>query len=257
MTILRSWCICFSSLLAAQATAREAGDRDARANYLRFCAPCHGERGDGGGPLAAQFDPRPRDFTSGIYKFRTTASGTLPLASDLRRTIDEGLRGTAMPGWRAVLAPAERDALVNYLQSLSPRFASDSPGEVVSVPAAPRRDEKTLSRGRHSYERMRCGECHGPDGRGDGPSAKTLRDDRGARIRMPDLTRITGQKRVSSERDVVVTFLTGLDGTPMPSYREAVSPSEVWDLARYVRSWGRAPRLWERILLQEPLTWNQ
>ncbi len=249
----KSWCICFfSTLLAARAVAA-----DGRAVSLRFCAPCHGEPGNGRGPVATELDPRPRDFTSGIYKFRSTASGTLPLVSDLRRTIDEGLGGTAMPGWRAVLAPAERDALVGYLRSLSPRFASDPSGEVVSVPPAPPRDAGTISRGRHAYERMRCGDCHGSGGRGDGPAAPTLRDDRGLRVRMPDLTRTTTLRRALTDRDIVVTFLTGLDGTPMPSYRDAVSPGEVWDLARYVRSLGRSPRFLERLLQREPLTWTK
>lgn len=252
MTISRSWFICFCSLLAIRSAFA-----DGRTAYLSFCAPCHGERGDGRGQVAREFDPRPRDFTMGIYKFRSTASGTLPLASDLRRTVDEGLADTTMPGWRAVLGSVERATLTDYLQSLSPRFVTEPAGEIVPIPPAPPNDAGTISRGQNSYERMRCGDCHGTDGRGNGPSAATLRDDRGVRVRMPDLTRRATLKRVSTDRDIVVTFLTGLDGTPMPSYRDVISPSEAWDLSRYVRNLGRSPRFLERILLMDPLAWKR
>lgn len=258
MTTSRFWSTCFcSALLAALAAPARGADGGAggRAAYQRFCAPCHGDRGDGRGPAARGMDPAPRDFTKGIYKFRSTASGALPLSSDLRRTIDDGLRGTAMPGWRAVLPVEDRAALVAFLRGFSSRFATDPPGEVVPVPPPPPADAGAVSRGRRVYERMRCGECHGPEGRGDGPSTPTLRDDRGRPVLMPDMTRTRTMKRVSSERDVIVTYLTGLDGTPMPSYRDVIWPAQMWDLARYTRAIARPVRWWERLLLQPPVTW--
>src|SRR5215467_9169413 len=52
----------------------QAGDATAgKAVYERKCLLCHGEKGDGKGPAAELLDPKPRDFTSGIYKIRTTA----------------------------------------------------------------------------------------------------------------------------------------------------------------------------------------
>ena len=44
--------------------------------------------------------PRPRDFTKGVYQIRTTASGELPTDADIRRVIDDGMPGTAMPEWK-------------------------------------------------------------------------------------------------------------------------------------------------------------
>ena len=52
--------------------------------------------GDGEGPAAKFLDPRPRDFTLGTFKFRTTQSGELPTNEDLFRTVSRGLPGTAM-----------------------------------------------------------------------------------------------------------------------------------------------------------------
>ncbi len=30
--------------------------------FIDKCAPCHGDKGKGNGPLASTFDPKPRDF---------------------------------------------------------------------------------------------------------------------------------------------------------------------------------------------------
>jgi cytochrome c553 len=67
-----------------------------RAIYIRRCSFCHGLMGDGEGPAAQFLDPRPRDFTLGTFKFRTTQSGELPTDEDLFRTVSRGLSGTGM-----------------------------------------------------------------------------------------------------------------------------------------------------------------
>ena len=64
--------------------------------YFRRCSFCHGLLGDGEGPAAEFLDPRPRDFTLGTFKFRTTQSGELPTDADLFRTVSRGLPGTGM-----------------------------------------------------------------------------------------------------------------------------------------------------------------
>src|SRR3989454_10425394 len=62
--------------LAAQDTTK------GKAVYVKWCAGCHGDGGAGDGPAAASMLPRPRNFTSGLYKIRTTASGQLPTDAD-------------------------------------------------------------------------------------------------------------------------------------------------------------------------------
>jgi c(7)-type cytochrome triheme protein len=59
--------------------------------YGRYCALCHGEIGDGKGRMAPWLDPKPRDFTAGKYKFRSTLGGSLPTDIDLFRTITRGV----------------------------------------------------------------------------------------------------------------------------------------------------------------------
>ncbi|MEK9630092.1 MAG: hypothetical protein VW455_13865, partial [Nitrospinota bacterium] len=65
--------------------------------FMHMCVFCHGEDGNGGGKATEYLYPWPRDFRKGIFKFRTTPTGTLPRDEDLYRTIVEGIPGTSMP----------------------------------------------------------------------------------------------------------------------------------------------------------------
>ena len=55
--------------------------------YLENCVACHGQKGDGKGPEAGRLKTKPRDFTTGNYKFRSTPSGSLPPDNDIFRTV--------------------------------------------------------------------------------------------------------------------------------------------------------------------------
>src|SRR3984893_10120570 len=56
---------------------------DAKGDYRRYCVGCHGELGDGNGENFPWLDPKPRDFTLGVFKWRSTPTGTLPTDEDL------------------------------------------------------------------------------------------------------------------------------------------------------------------------------
>ncbi|HBH96469.1 MAG TPA: hypothetical protein DDX89_01575, partial [Candidatus Omnitrophica bacterium] len=84
-----------------------------------------------------------------------------------------------------------------------------------------------------------CAACHGLGGRGNGPSAATLVDNWGRPTRPKDLTEGWSYRGGNRPRDIVARMLTGIDGTPMPSYAEAVSTDDAWQLAYYVRSLQR------------------
>lgn len=92
------------------------------------CTPCHGINGNGDGVASALLNPRPRNFTSGMFKFRSTESGSLPTDDDLLSTIKNGLHGTAMSDWAPFMPwPAftnmteeDRHALVTYLRHIKP-----------------------------------------------------------------------------------------------------------------------------------------
>lgn len=208
--------------------------------YDKWCAECHGETGAGDGPAASYMLPRPRDFTRALYQVRTTASGELPTDDDIRRVIDAGMPGTAMPGWEAKLSASERDQLVTYVKSFS-RFFGGAEPEPLEFGSPPRGGDRAIEEGRSTYEKLECFKCHGQEGRGDGQSAPTLVDDWDFPIRAKDLTQpwmFNGGPRVE---DIYRRLRTGLDGTPMPSFSDAVdagviTDEELWRVAQYVAS---------------------
>jgi len=202
--------------------------------YLANCAVCHGESGDGEGPGAAQLEVRPRDLRTGKFKFRSTPSGSLPRDEDLEATLVHGVRGTGMVSQRH-LSRAERQATIAYLKTFSDRFATEQPQASVQVSAPPPSTSAVIARGRRIYEKAQCAECHGEGGRGDGPSAPTMKDDRGLPIAVPDFTRWP-LKRAYEPQVLFMTIATGLSGTPMPSYSDSLEPDETWALVRYLES---------------------
>ena len=51
--------------------------------FAQRCAVCHGPDGKGNGPAAPSMFPRPRDFSSGIFKYKSTAADEPPTDEDL------------------------------------------------------------------------------------------------------------------------------------------------------------------------------
>ncbi len=72
-------------------------------------------------------------------------------------------------------------------------------------------------------------------GRGDGPSAKTLVNEWGDPDPPFALTK-GHMKGGSTGEDLYRVFMTGLNGTPMPSFADTIQPSEAWDLVHYMQS---------------------
>jgi mono/diheme cytochrome c family protein len=104
-------------------SAARNGQGDRRGLYREHCAHCHGISGDGAGPTARFLNPYPRDYRNGKFKF--TSTGTRPTADDLKRTLVEGIPGTAMPSF-ALLPNDELDALVEYVRYLAIRGEVES-----------------------------------------------------------------------------------------------------------------------------------
>ncbi|MCH2465543.1 MAG: c-type cytochrome [Gemmatimonadetes bacterium] len=241
--LLSSRHITFSSLLLAASLPFVPTDLRAQVDgevvYNRWCAGCHGEDGAGTGPAANTMLPRPRDFTLALYQVRTTATGGLPTDADMLKVINEGMPGTAMPGWEDVLSEGDRLALVDYLKTFS-RFFQDDPPTPLDFGRATRETDEAIARGAEVYQTVECWRCHGQQGRGDGESAPTLNDDAGFPIVAADLTenwRFNGGGEVE---EIYRVLRTGLDGTPMPTFSDIVDAGvitneDLWSLAHYVR----------------------
>ncbi|MDH3670183.1 MAG: c-type cytochrome [Gammaproteobacteria bacterium] len=211
-----------------------------RTVYSRACSPCHGIRGDGEGPAAKGFDPPPRNFRRGVYKFRTTVSGALPLDKDLERTIREGVPGTEMPRWKDVLSEHDIKAVAQYVKTFSPFFEDpDSlplPEDILEIPESRpfEPSSASIAAGRRLFIDQDCVKCHGENGEGDGVEADELVDDWDVPIRPANLT-LRHFKNGKQDRDIFRVFTTALNGTPMPAFDE-LTEEQRWQLVDYIKS---------------------
>lgn len=232
----------------AQQGPMQAFRAEGRQVYERYCIGCHGDVGDGNGVAAPMLIVKPRDFTKGVFKFRSTPTGTLPTDEDLYKIITRGVYRTSMPDW-ALLSERERLAVVQYVKTFYPRWEEQGAGTPIHVPPPPKDlgSPAAVSRGRELYSMLECGGCHGDSGRGDGPSAGTLAPDLWGHPQKPfDFTK--GQlKSGPTPQDVYRTFMTGVGGTAMPSFAdifdepdgENILPGDAWNLVSYILSLRR------------------
>lgn len=186
--------------------------------YSRYCVGCHGEAGDGHGPATARLITKPRDFTSGIYKFRSTDSGSLPLESDLYRTLTRGLSGVSMPAF-PLMSHRDKLSVIEYIKTFYPGWEAEKIHRtIVPVPRAPGDlgSARRIQRGRVVYLAMQCTQCHGVDGQGKGATRTEYVDAWGDPQKPFNFTR-GSLKGGNAPEDIYRTFHTGLRSV-MPAY---------------------------------------
>ena len=203
--------------------------------YFRYCWGCHGFRGDGNGENGPYLNIAPRNFVAATFKCRSTPTGTLPTDQDIYDAIDRGLANSNMPAWSA-LTDQQRADLVAFVKSFSPRFKTEQPGVPIAVPAEPALNLDGLKHGKELFTKLECFKCHGEEGRGDGPAAAALTDNNNQPIHPYDFQSGERFKCGTTNTDLYKIFMTGLDGTPMPSFADVLKPNEAWDLAHYLRT---------------------
>tara|TARA_Y100001936_G_scaffold100513_1_gene98857 strand:+ start:1665 stop:3458 length:1794 start_codon:yes stop_codon:yes gene_type:complete len=240
--------------------------------YFKRCVWCHGVEGGGDGPSAERLYTRPRNFIQGTFKIRWTDSGELPLDINLINTVKNGLQGSAMPAWGEFLSEDEILAVVQFVKSLvQDRDWSDEDEEVNNViggsatsatsiaaigadtgkgplgdpPWTPTKGpyhlgvpQEYIDAGKEIFIKNKCWECHGGEGRGDGNP--TMKDDWGFPIlaaNWQECWNFRGARRDPFNPFIIArTISTGLNGTPMPNFREQLTGEERWKLAAFVNS---------------------
>ena len=222
---------------AAQDLGTDAQRDSGKRLYEKFCSQCHGEKGDGEGYATPHLNPKPRNFTTGKYKVRSTPTGALPTHQDLVNIIRRGMPYTSMPAWPN-FTDQEVSDLAHFLTTFSAEFANkDNVPKPVPIPGAPAATKESIELGKKVYEETGCVKCHGTLGRGDGPSAPTLVDDFGQPIRPADLAQSWTFRGGSSREDIYRTMSTGFNGTPMPGFDDAaLEPEKKWAITDFIVS---------------------
>ena len=211
---------------------------NAKSDYRRYCAGCHGDYGDANGENAVWLDPKPRNFTLATFKCRSTLTGTLPTDEDLYNTLVRGIVNSNMPVWNT-FTKQQRADLVAYIKIFSPRWEKEKAGEPIKIPAEPPVTIDSIAHGKALFTKLECWKCHGPHGEGDGPSASTLTDSQDNPIRPYNFALGKNDSRFkcgSTNQDIYKIFMTGVDGTPMPSFADVIQPNDAWDLVHFLRT---------------------
>ncbi|MDH5639862.1 MAG: cytochrome c [Nitrospira sp.] len=224
---------------AVESSGPQQAHARGRIIYNRACLWCHGADGRGDGPagwaIGRFASPRPRDFVEDGFKFRSTPSGHRPTDQDLFRIITRGIAGT-MPPYTS-LSESERWDVIAYITSFNPESASEPPLPL-AIPTPPLLPaDASIAKGRHLYETLGCPSCHDSTA-GNSGTRTDLLDSRGLAIRPTDLRSPKSFKNGARPEDIYRTLITGLDGTPMPSYAEQLTGQEDdgWHLANYILS---------------------
>ncbi|HEX5223157.1 MAG TPA: c-type cytochrome [Verrucomicrobiae bacterium] len=221
--------------------------------YDQHCAACHGLNGDGNGPASVWLYPKPRNFSAGQFKIKSTPGQSLPVDKDLFDSITRGLPGSSMPSF-SYLTEQERNDVVRYVKQLTARTdasgkhvnlfaeatANGMIAKPVEVPPEPAATVQELTLGQEMFKKMQCNLCHGETGAGDGPQVPTLKDSSGLPVRPRDFN--TGLFRGGhTGHDLYLRINNGLPGTPMIPYGDdQLKPEERWALVHFVQSLRRS-----------------
>lgn len=225
-------------LLSGTAMAKSGNVDNGESIYMKRCVFCHGEEGDGMGPGEEYMSPPPRDFTSGMYKIKSSAfDDDIAYDDDIYRMIAEGMPGTVMPGWKDVISKQDMWDLVAYLKVFAEMEGMNGSKQVdygTEVPSS----EESLKKGKDLFV-DRCAECHGDLGKGD--ANKAMKDDNGYRTWPRNLTKPWTFIASNSAKDIYTRISVGIPGTQMPNFanpksKKKLSTEERWHIANFVVS---------------------
>ena len=229
------------SVLAGQSLEHQASIAKGKATYQQACLLCHGKAGKGDGPdaffLGAYSAPRPRDFTTGTFKFRSTLSGEVPTDQDLFRTITYGIPGY-MPPFQGLSEDA-RWAVIAYLKTFSLNFVDDDSPPLSLNTTPPPFISPNVTQGGTVYIKMGCSSCHDSHRQGSNFTLYAGSPGNPSRLLIvaTNLSQPSSFKNGTTPSDIARSILTGLDGTPMPSFWGAFSSeNDLWDLVAYILS---------------------
>ena len=170
--------------------------------YDGSCASCHGIAGAGNGPASRGMTPSPPAIGDAA-----TMHDVSP--ATMYRVISVGIGGTPMPGYGGSMTAEQRWNIVSYLLSL-------------------RATPQQIAEGEGLYAQQNCLSCHGVNGAGDGPFARSL-------SRLPGEIGSLAFQAGRSDLELSRIVAGGIPGTAMPAAR-SLSTGQVRNVVAYLRT---------------------
>lgn len=190
--------------------------------YKVLCGRCHGDKGDGHGPIAIYLDPYPRDLTKAEF------INSKPI-DRLKNSVRNGVAGTSMPAWGKALNDAQVDGVLSHVFATYTR----EPRSEVKQRKAPDRNPVAMSpesvaRGESTFVN-RCAGCHGRKADGKGPNSLDI-------LPRPRNLRNSWFVNAAADRRLFESILYGVQGTAMPPWFDYLNQNDVGDLVNFIRS---------------------
>jgi mono/diheme cytochrome c family protein len=195
--------------------------------YKALCARCHGEKGDGLGPVATYIDPAPRDLTKAAF-FNSKPRERFV------QSIKNGVAGTSMPGWTKVLNDGQIEGLLAHVEATFTKDKRrDQKARNVAEQNPVASSAASIARGEQTFL-ARCTGCHGRKADGKGPNSLDM-SPRPRNLRNSPFVHALPDKRLME------SILYGVQGTAMPPWIDyGMSANDAGDLANFIRSLSQA-----------------
>jgi sulfur oxidation c-type cytochrome SoxX len=197
--------------------------------YKSLCLRCHGEKGDGLGPIAEHLDPAPRDLTKA--GFMNSKPETRLVAS-----IRNGVAGTSMPAWGKLVTEEQAKAVLGFIQTT---FTKE-PRRELKARQVPEKNPiamgpESVARGEALFVN-RCAGCHGRKGDGKGANSLDI-------LPRPRNLRNTAFVNSVDDRRLFESIQYGVQGTAMPPWIDyGLTNNDVGDLVNFIRSINTTPK---------------
>jgi cytochrome c oxidase cbb3-type subunit 3 len=200
-------------VLSSVADAATPKTGDGKALYNQLCAFCHGVDGRADTPVGRILEPRPRRFADPVEMARLTDD-------QMHKSIKEGIPGTAMAPWGERLSEPQIGDLIDYIHTLEVKSGKGASSEQIS-----------LEVGRRIYDKE-CSFCHGLKGNADTDAAKVLQPPPRKFADPIEMARVDDGR-------LYAAIKLGKSGTAMAGWGDRLSPVEIIDVMRYIRSLER------------------
>lgn len=244
----------------ASAPAQSRDRIDASKLYHKYCAPCHGDHGDGNSRAQTALDPPPRNFT--------TAKAREELSLERMVTsVTYGRPGTAMVGWKRRLSEDQIAAIVDYVRKTFMQAHDDSAPRApvakgddggygdsampanphtpanphkMSMPAAPAAHAQPVDmslpfpnglkgdpRKGRAFFMHNCFTCHGKKGDGRGPRYKSIHP-------RPRNFHSADSRSRFNRPTLFHSISKGKTGSVMPAWEKVLTPQQIADVGEFV-----------------------